>query len=97
MQGNERLAGIVHGLQGFEADCIVKVERPNTRTAQRRKVRAATQSPADVLSQRADIGALAAGDPHPRACAIERKQLEFMNGDTSRRALELDALTGIFV
>ena len=67
--------------------------------AQRRQVRAAAQRLADVLGQRADVGALAAGASiaAPASVTVPGDHVDAWIVTRARRALDLDAGAGVFV
>ena len=70
-----RLAvGLVEGLQRVERDGVVDVERAAAGAAQRGQVGAAAQRLADVLGQRADVGALAAAHVDHQLLGLPRRR-----------------------
>src|SRR5690606_9825418 len=97
MQGKQCLLRLFHGLERLQTYGIFNIERANARASQCGQVSATTETAAYILGQGADISALAAVNQQTCLHAVELQQFQCINGGLARWALQLYALSGIFV
>ena len=67
---------------------MIERQRADARTPQRDEMRAAAERCADVLGQRAHIGAFAAGDAKRHVGQLGAQQFERVNRHVARRAFD---------